>query len=217
MKIIPGIFEQSKEEIVRKIGLVAPFVKTIQIDVADQTFVPARTPTDFSFLLKVVGSVVFEAHLMVDKPEQYVRNLIQSGFRRVIGHIECKDPREFLEEARCFECEVGLALDAETAVEEVEPYLEEIDVLLVLAAQAGASGQPFEEEVLGKIKAVHRNFPNLPIEIDCGINDKTIKLAAEAGATRFVTTSYIFKDEAKISEAIERLKKASETTHLLIG
>ena len=211
--IVPGIFDNDEKEIVRKLDLVCPYVTTVQIDVADGSLVSAHTATDFSFLKKThsgkpLSNIILEAHLMVSKPETYIKNLITSGFTRLIAHIECQDPREFLSEAQMFACEIGFAVDLETPLEEVEPFLEEIDVVLIMSAVAGASGQGFDESAVSKIRTLHRTLPDMPIEVDCGINEETIKLACDAGATRFVTTSYIFKDESRIGEAIQKLRSS---------
>jgi len=205
MDIIPGIFENDTQEIQRRIALVAPFVRWIQIDIADGKFVSASTPSNFPFLLNYPNTC-FEAHLMVTNPETYVKRLVASGFKRLIAHVECHDPREFLAEARVYECEVGLALNVGTPLEEVEPFLEELDEILVMSVTAGASGQPFEEEAVEKIKVIHRNLPDLPIEVDGGINGETIKRVVEAGATRVISTSYLFNDEHAIQSALEQLE-----------
>ena len=165
----------------------------------------ARTPIDIS-CLKKYPNVSFEAHLMTYTPELYIKQLVAAGFRRLIGHVECHDPRGFIEEARAYECEVGLAVNIGTLLEEIEPMLEELDEVLVMSVIAGASGQPFEEEAVEKIQAIHRNLPDLPIEVDGGINEETIKRVVAAGADRIISTSYLFKDEHAIQSALDRLE-----------
>jgi len=202
--IIPGIIELDVKELERKVALVSPFSEQIQIDVGDGTLIPTQTPHEFPFLKKFSANV-FEAHLLMAKPELYVRRLVEDGCSRIIAHIECNDPREFLAEARTHECEIGLAIDTETNLEEIEPFLEELDVVLVLTAPSGVSGQPFEESTLSKIRAIHRNFPDLPIEVEGGMNEETVKIVAEAGATHIVSTSYLFADEKRVGEAMTQL------------
>lgn len=202
--VIPGILEKEWAPIDERIKLVEPFVEWVQIDVADNTLVSNSTFLDFhKFLL--ISKPSLEAHLMVAQPEKYIKSMVDAGFKRLIAHVECHDPRVFLDAAKYEHVEVGIAIDGATELEQVEPYLEEVDMVLVMTIEAGYSGQPFLPENLEKIKTIHQNFPDLPIEVDGGINDKTGQLAVEAGATRLVSTSYIYKS-GNIAAAIEQLK-----------
>ena len=213
--IIPGILEEDFEEIERRIGWVSPFVSWVQIDVADNTLVPNETCLDFSKFEALIHSqssgqakhnLSFEAHLMVAEPEKYIRPLADAGFKRLIAHVESHDPRRFLDEATYESVEAGIAIDGPTELEQVEPFLESVDVVLVMTIEAGFSGQALMPETIEKIKTIHENFPDLAIEVDGGINDKTAKLVKDAGATRLVSTSYLFRDPTHIADAIARLK-----------
>ena len=208
--IIPGILEKDFSEIERRVKLVAPYVSWVQIDVADNTLVPNETFLGFDQFVQLVQldkAPSLEAHLMVAEPEKYIRPLADSGFKRLIAHVEAHDPRRFLDVAKYESVEVGLAIDGPTDLEQIEPFLEEIDVVLVMTIEAGFSGQALMPETLEKIKQIRENFPNLPIEVDGGINDKTARLVRDAGATRLVSTSYVFNDPAGIAEAIARLQR----------
>lgn len=212
--IIPGILEKDYAEIVRKIDLVAPYVEWVQLDIADKTLVDNSTFLDFARFKPLIGpnskypKLSLEAHLMVANPEKYIRQLADVGFKRLIVHLEANDPRRFLAVARYESVEVGLAIDGSTDFAEIEPFLAEIDFVLVMMYEAGFSGQEFQPENLEKIKIIHRNLPDLPIEVDGGISDQTAKLVKEAGATRLVSTTYLFQDPTKIAAAIATLKNA---------
>jgi len=212
--IIPGIFEADTKELVRKIALVLPYVSSVQIDIADNTLVSKRSSTDINGIGKNLGQfrkneLILEAHLIASQPEQYIKALAENGFSRIIGHVECEDPRNFLAEARTFEFEVGLAINTDTEVEILEPYLEELDFVLVMTAESDGMNEVFQSEVVEKIKAIHRNFSDLPIEVDGGITLETAKIAADAGATRLVSSSYIFDKESEIQKTIEELSRLS--------
>jgi ribulose-phosphate 3-epimerase len=208
--VIPGILEKEWNPIEEKLLLVAPHVSWVQIDVADNTLVPNATILDFSSfstpkLMRCLQHLSFEAHLMVANPEKYITPLSDAGFKRLIAHIECTDPRLFLEQAQYEHIEAGMAIDGPTEFEQIEPFLEEIDVVLVMTIEAGFSGQSFMMETVDKIKKIRENFPDLPIEVDGGINDQTARLAREAGATRLVSTSFVFKNSERIAKAIQKL------------
>lgn len=206
--IIPGILEKEWARIDERIKLVSSLVSWVQIDIADNTLVPNTTFLDFPLLPQSPLSPQFEAHLMVANPEKYIRQLADAGFKRLIAHVECVDPRLFLDQVRFEHVEVGIAIDGPTELEQIEPFLEEIDCVLVMMIEAGFSGQELQPENLEKMKAIHQNFSDLPIEVDGGINEVTAKLVKDAGATRLVSTSYLFRDPQRILDAIERLKNA---------
>lgn len=210
--IIPGINETEYEEIEKKVGEVAPYVEWIQLDFSDGTLLPTFTFFDIPKLKTLLSSysdhknLAFEAHLMVSNPIKYLKPLSDAGFKRIILHVESVEPRLFLDEAEYESVEVGIALDAATEIEEVEPYLDAVDFVLVMTVEAGASGQVFLPETVEKIKQIHENYPDLPVEVDGGINDQTSKIVREAGATRLVSTSYIFRNPRHIPASIENLK-----------
>lgn len=207
--VIPGIGPQTEwKTIEERLNLIAPFSKWAQIDFEDNTFVPNTTFLDFSAFSPVAEKISLEAHLMVAQPEKYLKQAVDAGFKRLIAHVEAHDPRVFFEQAEFEDVEVGIAIDGPTEFEQVEPYLEAADFVLVMTVEAGISGQAYLPECTEKIKSIHLYLPDLPIEVDGGINDQTARLVKEAGATRIVSTSYIFKDPANVAHAIETLKNA---------
>ena len=87
-EIIPAILEQNWQNIERKINLVKPFAKTIQIDIIDGKFVPFQTFLDPAPFSKYAKELVFEAHLMVDNPIKYLESFARAGFKKFVGQIE---------------------------------------------------------------------------------------------------------------------------------
>lgn len=220
--IVGGITEKELKSIDRKIALIGPHTGCVQIDFIDNTIIPGETFHDLEKLAPVIRAhadenITFEAHLMVTHPETYVKPLAEMGFTTVISQVESDAPREFIAEARAYELEVGLGVDADTDIEVVEPFLEDIDLLLIMTVEAGASGREFRPELLEKVRAVRRNLPDLPIEVDGGINPDTIKVAADAGATRFLSTSFIAKHPNSVSEAVAQLRESAGIERVFIG
>lgn len=207
--VLPGIYAKDWQTFARDVGFVASYAPWIHVDVLDGTMVEEVTVTDFSQLpqLKSVHPAIsFEAHLIVANPEKYIKPLVDAGFSRLIAHIEANDPRRFLDLAKYEEIEVGLAMDGSTEIDEIEPFLEEVDFVAVLSAEAGSPGQKFLPEALEKIKLIRQNYPDLPIEVIGGITDVNARSVKEAGATRVVATSFIFKSPEHAEAAIEQLK-----------
>lgn len=194
--VLPGIGtrEVTFPEMKEKISLVSPYVSWIHIDITDGTLVPNNTFHDFSLWKGLPSHLSFEAHLMVANPEKYIHELSAAGFKRIIAHVESQDPRRFLEEIEYDDVEVGLALDYPSAVEEIEPFLEQIDVALIMGYEAGISGQEFQPETLDKIRQITHHFPEVLLQVDGGVNEKTGPAIVEAGAKRLIATSFLFKN-----------------------
>lgn len=211
VEIIPGISESDWNALTQKISLVAPFTRWIHLNVSDGSMGTPETLTDVSKLSELASlypDLGVEVHLLTANPEKYVRPIADSGVKRIIAHVECNDPRRFLDEAKFDEVEVGLALDGTTEIEQVEPFLEEIDFVSIMTAEAGVSGGTFLPEAVEKVKLIRQNYPDLPIEVVGGITDATVKTVKEAGATRIVAGDYIFRDPTNAVEAIESLRNA---------
>lgn len=207
--VIPGIFEKEWDAFVHKVELVAPYTFWVHADVLDDTLAPGETVRDFSGLVEVkkkYPNLLFEAHLVVDRPEKYLRSLVDAGFSRIVAHVEANDPRAFLDAARYEDVDVGLAIDGATQVDQIEPFLEEISFVVVMSAEAGDPDQPFLPEAVEKLRLIHQNLPDLSIEADGGITDATAKAVTDAGATRLVSTSFLFGNEQDIAGQIELLR-----------
>jgi ribulose-phosphate 3-epimerase len=189
--IIPGILEKSWEEVEAKIKLLSPFAKTLHIDVIDGKFVNNLTFLDPAPFAKYKDQFLLEVHLMVEEPVNYLRPFAAAGFKRFLGHVEkMSNQDEFVAQGQILG-EVGLALDGPTDLSAIKVSYDDLDtVLFYISDRVGFSGPPLLPERLEKVKAF-RAKSNLPIEVDGGVKDTTIQLAKEAGATRFVATSFI--------------------------
>ncbi|OGG07454.1 hypothetical protein A2872_02525 [Candidatus Gottesmanbacteria bacterium RIFCSPHIGHO2_01_FULL_42_12] len=206
IEIIPGIFEKDWPAIENKILVATPQVTWVQIDFADGILVPTVSFLDVARFKTVTNKASFEAHLMVINPVDMIPDLSAAGFKRVIGHVEANNLEQFIAQARKYNLEVGLAIDGPSSVSAIEPYLNKLDFVLIMMAIAGASNLPLHPEHLDKIRAIRNLRPNLPIEVDEGINEKTAKTVIAAGATRLVSTSYLFKDPALFAQKLKSLK-----------
>ena len=216
IEVIPGIFEKDFQLIRERAKLVAPFIDWIHIDIADNRLVSNSSfldPSPFKKLIQETGKK-FELHMMIENPVSVSDEWVNAGFQRLLWHMEgiikTSDVRLKIAEIRGRGVEVGLAVDKETPVESVLPYLDDVDCVLIMTIQAGFSGQQFIPEMLDKARVIRERKPGLPIEVDGGINDETARMAVVAGATRLVSTSYIF-NSGNIREAINRLQRQSSS------
>lgn len=191
----PGTENKDWSEIEQKINLVRPFARTIHVDVVDGIYAPNTTFADAESFKNISKDFLLEVHLMVDEPVNHLKKWADAGFQRFIGHVEkMSSQEEFVAQAQLLG-EAVLALDKQSEVEALAVPFDDLDGFLVMTIQAGFSGQKFEELLLEKVKKL-REQSELPIEVDGGINDETIALAAAFGANRFVATSFLFAMES---------------------
>ncbi len=207
--IVPGILEKNWEEIERKIELVLPFADTIHIDLIDGKFVDNQTFFDPTPFKKYTGKVLFELHMMVVEPEQYLKPWADVGFRRFYGHVEhMSDQVSFVAQGQLLG-EVGLALDGDTPVSTVTVPLDDVDCMLIYTSgRVGFSGPPFQVDRLEKIKTLRSQSETLFIEVDGGVTDETLPLALRQGANAFVSTSFLY-NKGSIDEQYKKLHNAS--------
>lgn len=193
LEIIPSPGTETKEweGIEKRLQIVSPFVKTVHIDIVDGKFASNKTFADPAPFAPFTKDTLFEVHLMVDEPIHYIDSFAKVGFKRFIGQVEkMSSQEEFVAKAQEIG-EAGLALDGKTAVDAITVPLIDLDMLLIMTINAGFSGQTLIPETLEKVKKLSEK-KEVPIEIDGGVNAKTITLGYASGATRFVMTSAIF-------------------------
>lgn len=170
----------------------------LHIDVMDGVFVP-----NISFGLPVVKSIrrvtglFFDVHLMIQNPAAYVERFAAAGADGITFHLEAEsDPAEVIRKIRGTGKKVGISIRPATAFSEIRPFLEQIDMVLVMTVEPGFGGQSFMTDMLEKIRAIRgyaeENELSLDIEVDGGINEKTAAVAAKAGANVLVSGSYVF-------------------------
>ena len=174
----------------------------IHFDVMDGMFVPS-----ISFGMPVMASIrnateqIIDAHLMVTEPIRYVEVFQQSGADLLTVHLEaCEDVKATLDKIHACGMKTGLAIKPETPAEELIPYLEETDMILVMSVHPGFGGQKFIPETLDKIRKVRRMLTernlDTDIEIDGGIYMGNIREVLDAGANVIVAGSAVFKGDA---------------------
>ncbi len=192
-EIIPAILEKEWEKIEEKIEQALGFAKTIHIDLLDGKFAPNTTFMDPKPFAKYTGQFFFELHIMAEEPLQYLRPFAEVGFKRFIAQIEkMSDVSEFVAQGQILG-EVGIAIDGPTGLSSLKTPLDDLDNILIMTINAGFSGQAFNAEYAQKIAQI-REKSLIPIEVDGGINESTIKKAYELGANRLAASSAIYKE-----------------------
>ena len=198
-------------------------VDTIHLDVMDGHFVENITmgPVVVEALRPHAG-VPFHSHLMISEPLRFVDEFADAGSDLVIFHVEADDdPFEVIEAVRAAGRSPGLALNPETPAEAIIPYLEHIDLLLVMTVHPGFGGQAFIREVLPKMRALHdeieRRGLRLPIGVDGGVNLETIGAAHGAGGEVLVVGSALYANAGDLSPVVSNLRAAASAESVATG
>ncbi len=186
-------------------------VEWYHLDVMDGAFVP-----NISFGQPVIKSIrkitkaFFDVHLMINEPKRYIDSFKDAGADLLTVHYEaCENLDETIELIRKADMKVGLSVNPETDIEVVKPYLDKVDMILVMSVHPGFGGQRFIPTALDKLEWVKREAksvnPELLIEVDGGINFDNVKDVLSAGANVIVAGSACFNGD--ISENVGRFKK----------
>lgn len=174
----------------------------IHFDVMDGMFVPS-----ISFGMPVLASIhdateqFMDAHLMVQEPIRYVEAFQKAGADYVTVHLEaCEDVKTTLDKIHACGMKAGLAVNPETDVKELVPYMEDVEMILIMSVHPGFGGQKFIPESLDKIREVRAmlNEKNLEIDIqvDGGIYVENVREVLDAGANVIVVGSAVFRGDA---------------------
>jgi ribulose-phosphate 3-epimerase len=186
----------------------------IHIDVMDGHFVPNLT----------MGPVIVEAcrratklpldvHLMIEQPERLLKAFRDAGADHLTVHVEtCPNLADTLEQIKGLGVKAGVVLNPGTEVMEIEPFLPQADLVLVMSVNPGYSGQAFMPETISKVVEIRKRLDTLGsqawLEVDGGIAAETLPKMEAAGASAFVAASAIFGHPGGIAAGIEALRMA---------
>ena len=172
----------------------------LHVDVMDGIFVP-----NISIGIPVVKSLrkatnaFLDVHLMIDRPQRYVEEFCKAGADMVVFHVEAAQPQDILDALKIVieqGKKVGLAVKPRTPATVLLPYLDLVDMVLVMTVEPGFGGQKFMQDQLPKIRQLRAMLdelnPECDLEVDGGIDPMTAPLVKEAGANVLVAGSAVF-------------------------
>lgn len=188
--VAPTILATDPADYARRIDNVKPFATRLHIDVADGVFEDQKT-VGLSQIYDIDG-VPFDLHLMMTHPEGHYEDICNLMPQLVIVHYEAPFDREaFFKQLREVDIKIGLAIKAETTIEQVKDILPAIHHLVVFTGKLGHNGGEFRADCLEKIGQARAINPALEIAVDGGLNQETARLAIEAGADLLDVGSFI--------------------------
>jgi ribulose-phosphate 3-epimerase len=172
-------------------------VQALHLDVMDGHFVPNLTyGMPIVEGLRRLTDLPLDVHLMIQSPDDYVTRFVESGACMLTVHVEaCDNPRATLKRIQDHGVVAGIALNPQTPLARIEPFLDACDLVLVMSVEAGFGGQSFQRSSLEKLKHLRDTMGDaVLLEVDGGINRATIADCTEAGAELLVVGSAIFKN-----------------------
>ena len=182
----------------------------LHLDVMDGHFVP-----NISFGphvlggLKKISSIPLDTHLMITNPLDYIDSFVEIGSSFITVHVEANKVQESIHRIKASGIKAGITLKPKTKIETLFPYLDQVDLVLIMSVEPGFGGQKFMIDQLEKVETLVKlrkefNYRYV-IEIDGGINGETAKLAKQAGVDIAVVGSYVFNAKNR-NEVIGSLK-----------
>ncbi len=186
----------------------------IHIDVMDGHFVPNLSlGPGIVKAIRSYSSLPFDVHLMLSQPSRYVQAFVESGADHITIHVESEGAVACtLEQIRSYGCSTGLSLRPGTPAASLVPYLDLIDLILVMTVEPGFGGQSFMADQLGKIAEIRslidRSRRAVHLEVDGGIARDTAPEVLKAGANLLVAGSSVFREKGRLAEAISGLRTA---------
>jgi len=206
-RIIPAMIAKTQTELTQNLNRVIEFVDWVQLDIMDNEFVP-NTSLFFDFTLPS-QACKYEAHLMVQHPQQWIENHIDKVDTILVHYESDFELETLISMVKEKKKKIGFVINPDTPVDVLFDVLDKIDQVLVMTVKPGFYGSKFIPEMAEKIKTLRERKPSLDIEVDGGITPDTIGLIREAGANLFVSGSYIVK-ASEPEQSINTLQKAIE-------
>ena len=209
--IAPSLLSADFGSLAEAVSEVTPEADWLHVDVMDGHFVPNLTigPPVVESLRRHSG-LFFDCHLMMTNPGDFLEAFVKAGADWVSVHVEVGDTADLIAEMRKLSVRPGVAINPETPYEAVEPWLAEVDHVLVMTVHPGFGGQKFMTEVMPKLRRIASTIRSqglqTAVEVDGGIDTTTIGEVADAGAEVFVAGHAVF-GQADPGAAVSELRR----------
>ena len=213
MKLAPSILAADFAKLLEDVKKVENAgCEYLHIDVMDGHFVPNITlgPAIVKSLRKDVN-MIFDAHLMIENPDQYIKEFVDAGCDIIVVHQEaCNHLHRTIQNIKSYGIKAGVALNPATPIETIKHVLEDVDMVLIMTVNPGFGGQSFIEGMIPKIQElkalIDRNELKIDIQVDGGIKPENVHKVVEAGANIIVAGSAIFNSDC-IPHTVELFRK----------
>jgi len=187
-KILPSVMAKSQQQLDALFKKLNGVAKHLHLDIADGKFVPNRS---LHFPFRLSSKFKYNAHLMIKHPEKWIKKHGRKVDLCIVHFEAIKNPRKYIKSIK----KVAFAINPETKVSKIKPYLKDVDYVLIMTVHPGFYGARYLKSPLKKIKEIKKINPKIKIIVDGGMKPKTIKGASKAGADFFVSGSFVSKSE----------------------
>ena len=214
--INPSILNAKFDDLANEIAKVSQSADQLHLDIMDNIFVPNFT-FDFQRAKEIIAfsDLPVDAHLMIADPDVSAPRYAQAGCVSVTFHLEAaKNVGQTITDVKSNGAKVGVAVKPGTSLSLIEPFIEQIDLLLIMTVEPGFGGQSFMHDQMDKVKTARSRIELMKgtkplIQVDGGISLETIGEAASAGANCFVAGSAVYKS-ADPENMVQLLRKSAE-------
>ncbi len=191
-RVVPAILTDDVQALETMVRQAETFTDWVQFDIMDGKFVPSGS-ISYRHLASLPMKLGWEAHLMVEHPEDYLEDFQRAGAQKVVFHYEAtRSPEEVISLARGLGLGVGLAINPDTPISAILPLADKVDSVLFLSVYPGFYNRAFIPEVLDKVTRFGTACAGTEIGIDGGIKENNIATVAQAGADIIYVGSAVF-------------------------
>lgn len=213
--IAPSILNANFNDLENEIIKISATADQLHLDIMDNKFVPNFT-FDIKRAFEIIGfsKLPVDVHLMIEDPDSIAPKYAQNGCNSVTFHLEVvSNVLQTISNIKSNGARVGIAIKPTTKFSEVEPFIEKIDMLLIMTVEPGFGGQSFMHDQMPKVVAARKRINQTPeprplLQVDGGVSLETIAEAAAAGANCFVAGSAVYKSSDPAGMVSQLRKKA---------
>ncbi|MDD4923447.1 MAG: ribulose-phosphate 3-epimerase [Dehalococcoidales bacterium] len=190
--VVPAVLTDNPQSLKDMLGIAATFTGFVQIDIMDGLFVPSKSITATDICIVKTG-LKWEAHLMVNNPENLVDDFASAGAQQIIFHYEATESHgNIIDMVHGAGLKAGIAVNPDTDISVLDPLINKLDSVLFMSVVPGYYGSKFIPEVLDKITDFRNKYPHIYTGIDGGIKENNIATVAKTGVNSICVGSAVF-------------------------